>query len=99
MADVQVAPDPGLNPKPAQTLPIARAKFRVDEVKPSENIVPADPNIKTIVFTAVVGGSPENDEFFHLTPAGSISLSTVNEVVSRKFAIGDLVYVDFTKAE
>ena len=48
---------------------------------------------------AVVDGSEENAAFFKLTPAGHISLNTINDKAADEFEIGDEFYVDFTKCE
>lgn len=50
-----------------------------------------------IDLTAVYSGSKENEEFFKLTPAGSIKLQTVNEKAAEQFEVGKEYYVKFEK--
>jgi len=69
-----------------------RAKFVVQGITPESEG-------STIILHPVVGGSPENDSFFKYTPAGCISLSTVNESAVEQFEPGKEFYVDFTPVE
>lgn len=55
-----------------------------------------DPSQGSVVFQPVYTGSAENEEFFRHTPAGSISLATVNPVAFAQFEPGRDYYVDFT---
>lgn len=50
-------------------------------------------------FTAVTGGSPENESFFKWTPNASVELATVNQEAAKKFTPGKEYYVDFTEVE
>ncbi len=71
-----------------------RAKFVV------ENKSPVDENGGgTIWLRPVVGGSPENESFYRLTPGGNIVLSTVNKVAYDGLPLGKEFYVDFTPAD
>lgn len=68
-----------------------RAKFRVEEK--TENS-----SGNTIRLVPVIGGSPENERFYKYTPAGAISLSTINNEAARAFEVGKEYYVDFSPA-
>ena len=70
---------------------MVRAKFRVDSITESSYG-------KTIELRPVTQGSPENEQFYRLTPGGSISLSTVNEEAAKQFKVGAEFYIDFTPA-
>lgn len=69
-----------------------RAKFYVASKAPNENggLVSLNP---------VTSGSPENENFYHLTPGGNITLSTINQAAYDAFEEGAEYYVDFTKFE
>lgn len=70
-----------------------RAKFKVASIeKPTEETA-------TVRLAPVVGGSPENDEFYKWTPSGSIELSTINAAAAEQFVEGKEFFVDFTPAE
>lgn len=43
-------------------------------------------------FSAVIGGSPENESFFAWTPSGSIKLGAIK---AKLFEIGKEYYIDF----
>jgi len=73
---------------------MVRAKF-VCEKKDSNT---QDEIAGTVALRAVYEGSPENKEFFSMTPAGTISLSTVNGEAYQQFEKGKEYYVDFTPA-
>ena len=70
-----------------------RAKFKVTSVTEQEG------NVKSVKLVPVVGGSPENAEFFKWTPFGSIEIGTLNEKASEQFKPGSQFYVDFTLTE
>lgn len=53
---------------------------------------------KRIDFTPVIGGSPENEQFFKLTPGGQIQIMTVNEEAAKQFDLGAQYYIDFSPA-
>lgn len=67
-----------------------RAKFRVTN---------KDEQAKTVRLEPVVGGSPENDEFFSATPSGLIQLNIVKAAAFSQFEPGKACYVDFTFPE
>lgn len=69
-----------------------RAKFRVSSISETSG------NLKTIKLAPVIGGSPENEQFFKWTPSGEINLGTLNEEASKQFAVDQVFYVDFTPA-
>jgi hypothetical protein len=71
-----------------------RAKFKCFSKTPATDA----PDCGSVSFQPVFTGSPENEEFFNLTPAGSISLATLNPVAFAKFEVGKEYYVDFTPA-
>lgn len=89
--------------------PLMRAKFRVSsvtppvvEVKPGENIAPAQtiqayPVARSDGYPA--DGSDENNSFAKWSPSGSLSLTVVNPALSNTIKEGDVFYVDFTRAE
>lgn len=52
----------------------------------------------SILLRPVAGGSPENDEFYRWTPAGELSLTTVNPGAAAEFEEGREYYVDLTPA-
>ena len=70
-----------------------RAKFKVQSVTLTEG------RLATVVLLPVVGGSPENEQFYKYTPAGKIELSTVNSGAAAAFEPGGMMYVDFTRCE
>lgn|SRR3990167_959950 len=72
-------------------VPSVRAKFLVVSKEPFNDGF-------TIHLRAVYDGSEENKDFFKYTPAGNISLSTVNNSAADKFEMNQEYYVDFTKA-
>ncbi len=69
-----------------------RAKFKVDQISAMEGGSRID-------LSAVMNGSPENEEFFKYTPSGKIQLSTVNPNAVAQFREGQEFYVDFTPVE
>lgn len=77
---------------------MVRAKFQVTSVEPNGSMNPEDQG-STITLFPVVGGSPENDQFYKWTPGGQIILSTINAVAAAEFVPGKQFYVDFTPAE
>lgn len=54
--------------------------------------------MRTLHFSVVSSGSPENDSFFGSTPSGKIELSTVSKEAWAMFELGKEYYVDFTSA-
>lgn len=73
-----------------------RAKFTVQSITPGAI---TDGEGKTITLHPVTSGSKENEDFYKLTPGGSISLSTINEEAAKQFEVGKSYYVDFSPAE
>jgi len=69
-----------------------RAKFRVEEKVER-------PDGFSVKLWPVTGGSPENQQFYKYTPAGSIELSTINAAAAAQFIPGKEVYVDFIQVE
>lgn len=47
---------------------------------------------------AVHSGSPENEQFWALTPSGNITFYTANEAAAAQFEAGREYYVDFSPA-
>lgn len=72
---------------------MVRAKFKVDQVSKNEE------GAGSVTLRPVYGGSPENDEFFRMTPGGQITLATINPVALGQFTEGKEYFVDFTPAE
>lgn len=69
-----------------------RAKFEcVERTETAEGF--------SVKMLPVTGGSPENEQFYKWTPAGSILLSTVNKSAGEAFKPGTKFYVDFTPAD
>ena len=69
-----------------------RAKFRCVNVRGTAV------DSKHIILQPVIGGSEENEQFFHYTPGGLIELQCVNEAASQQFVVGEEYFVDFTPA-
>ena len=69
-----------------------RAKFFVVKVNKNED------GSGTVFLSPVSAGSKENDEFYQLTPAGSIEISTLNPQAIAQFEDGKTYFVDFTEA-
>ncbi len=69
-----------------------RCKFRCVEVSNVENGA-------TVKFTAVTGGSPENESFFKWTPSGNLSLSLVTVENAKLFQPGRDYYLDISPVE
>lgn len=72
-----------------------RAKFRVTEKTQMSNGSEVTNKIK---LSPVVGGSPENEQFYRWTPGGSIELQVVSAAVGEALEIGKEYYIDFTPA-
>lgn len=53
----------------------------------------------TLIFSAVVDGSPENKEFFKYTPSGTLQVHTINLAVAERFETGKAYYIDLSPAE
>jgi len=70
------------------------AKFKVESNIPTD----VDDNDigNTIYLIPVIGGSVENDEFYKWTPAGQITLSTINETAAKQFEVGKEIFVTFS---
>ena len=68
-----------------------RCKFRVDHVKKFTYA-------EEIVFSAVYGGTKENESFASATPSGSLTITATNPHVIGKFTPGQEVYLDITEA-
>lgn len=72
-----------------QTIKV-RAKFKVESVREA-----AEEGLSDVSMTAVTSGSPENEEFFKYTPAGSLNLGLVNPETAKFFVPGEEYYLDF----
>lgn len=73
-----------------------RAKFRVIRVERRDvgnNEIGA-----AVELVPVVGGSPENEDFYRWTPAGVIKLETINGAAAAPFEVNKEFYIDFTPA-
>jgi hypothetical protein len=70
-----------------------RAKMRCVSVEPSVDGVGG-----TVRLEPVIGGSPENDQFYKYTPGGGVSLSTINQAAIEQFELYKEFYVDITPA-
>ena len=71
-----------------------RTKMRCDAIE-----LNADGSGGSVSLSPVIGGSPENDEFFRFTPSGRLVLSTINAVAFRQFELGKEFYVDISAVE
>lgn len=71
-----------------------RAKFTCQ----SKEHDTSDPAHGTVTLEAVHSGSPENEEFFNMTPSGQISLGILNPYAFDQFEPGKDYYVDFSPA-
>ena len=68
-----------------------RAKFTL--IHREEN-----PDGFNLSFQPVIGGSPENEEFFKYTPGGELRMGTINPDAAKFFEIGQDYYLDLTPA-
>lgn len=71
-----------------------RAKFKVTGI---EQYIEGGHG--TVKLAPVIGGSPENDDFYKWTPSGSIELGTINATALAQFQEGKEFFVDFNLAE
>lgn len=87
----------------------ARAKFRLNSF--TTELQPTYPNKKpdgqtdyskpvqvekrTLNFTPVASGSPEDKAFWDATPSGSLQLGVVNQEAWQLFELGKSYYLDF----
>jgi len=49
-----------------------------------------------VLFSPVISGSDENDEFYKWTPGGELVLDIVRLELCEKFNVGEEYYVDVT---
>jgi hypothetical protein len=75
-----------------------RAKFYVESVREYVS-VPGQETLHEVALRPVVGGNPENEQFFKWTPYGEMKIGTVNAEVAKQLSPGRVFYVDFTPAE
>ncbi len=80
-------------------------KFRIDNIAtdPQADIKQPDGSVakgKAHVLDAsvVTTGSEENDEFFAMTPSGTLHLAMVRDEALQGLSIGDEIYVTIEKA-
>lgn len=73
-----------------------RAKFKVTKTEQTES---SGQLLTTVHLSPVISGSPENEKFYKYTPAGGMTLGTVNIEAAKHFVPGREFYVDFTPAE
>lgn len=71
-----------------------RAKMKLYSVTAYEN-----GGGETLKFTAVSGGSPEDNSYSKFTPSGTIELFVSNPDLAGKLKPGETFYVDFTPAD
>ena len=78
-----------------------RAKLKVTNVEGI--LVGEEKSSENLTFTAVCksdydeSGLDENNTFSKFTPSADLKMSVNNPALFDKFAVGDEVYVDFTK--
>lgn len=72
---------------------MVRAKFFVTKINKNED------GSGSVNLSPVYTGSKENEDFYQLTPGGSIEISTINPKAMEQFEEGREFYVDFTEAE
>ncbi len=80
---------------------MVRAKFRVTSITRHEQGGCEPPEMHTVKMVPVYGNNDpnhENSKFWKWTPAGEISLGTINPDAAKAFEIGGEYYVDFTPA-
>lgn len=72
-----------------------RAKFRcaAKSVRTLQN-----EKVFDVLLDPVTGGSPENERFYAMTPAGSLNLYLVREAVAELFTVGEEFYMELTPA-
>lgn len=68
-------------------------KFRLDSLKH----VSWSSTVRVAEFTAVTGGSPENDAYHKYTPAGNVSITVDNPAVEEQLELGKEYKLTFTK--
>jgi len=73
-------------------MPSVRAKFRCTSVK--ENTHGYE-----VTLEPVTGGSKENEDFFHYTPYGELTMGLFNKETVQRFEVNKDYYLDFTPAE
>lgn len=74
---------------------MVRAKFRCTSITKKEGWS-GHKFLHAAKFTAITGGSEENEKFFAATPSGSLEVDTV---VPDIFEVGKAYYVELTPAE
>jgi len=70
-----------------------RCKFKVDHIKRYSK------TYEEIGFSAVHGGTKENESFASATPSGTLTIHVTNPSVIGKFEPGQEVYLDITAIE
>ncbi len=75
-----------------------RAKFKVTSTTQREHWDSQKGHIHEIELYPVTNGSPENEAFYAVTPAGVVKLQTVNHDAGTQFELGAEYYLDFTRA-
>lgn len=75
---------------------MVRAKFVCNSYETS---LQSGEECRTVKFTAVVGVSPENKEFFKWTPNGQITIGLLNQKAWSQFKLGGEYFIDFTPVE
>jgi hypothetical protein len=83
---------------------MVRAKFQCNGVSPVKTNSGDDSFGYNINFNAVYNDSngqqnEENKKYWKMTPAGNISMYTVNENAAKEFKQGKYYYIDFTEVE
>lgn len=72
------------------------AKFKTVS---NEQNATVNPEGATVTMFPVVGGSPENDNFYKLTPGGNVMLSTINLSAAEQFVVGEEKFIVFMSPE
>jgi hypothetical protein len=72
---------------------VTRAKFRC------QSVVQLGETSEQVTFSAVLGGTEENESFAKATPNGSLQITVDNDAVKGKFAEGKEYYLDITEAD
>lgn len=73
-----------------------RAKFKVTKTEHTES---SGQLLTTVHLSPVTSGSPENEKFYKYTPAGGMTLGTVNMEAAKHFVPGREFYVHFIPDE
>lgn len=78
---------------------MVRAKFKCVSKEPSHGLDSSQPGAAVRLEAVIADGCMENKAFFDLTPAGVLTMATINGRAAAHFAVGTEYYVDITAIE